>query len=589
MARTDPTPTWRARVVELAPWLLVAALLHLVIFLALSLWRFHPGGQDQAVVPVTIVTGPNPFAAEVASPPEPPVTPLPDIKPAPQPNAEHVRHQEEVDTSAKKAPPEPDVSIADESSQPDVMPNGSSDALLAPRGKGSTMGPLANRRPGARERALQRYGGLPDGESAVAAGLAWLAAHQESDGSWDRLNFNRHCPSDDRCGGVAVRWTELDADPAVTALAALAFLGAGSSHRDGEHRYVVHAALAYLLDRQRANGSFSQPDRMEMYNDAIAVLMFAECYAMTGDDALLVPLQRGVDHLVRAQQPGGGWDYRSDLTTGRNDTSVTGWVTMALKASASASIGIPDHTVLGVVDHFLAATDAAGRVYYADRGTGTKSDPASGQITRRYGPAMSAVGMLSRQLLGWRPESQALADQAGLLLSELPEVKLLQGGDPTGLHSYYYWYHATLALFLRGGDDWQSWNPALREAVLALQDRSVSGAGQPRHVHGSWPALGPGWGKWGRTGSRVYSTALNVLTLETYYRYLPSYASAEPLIRARTLRLALRQRAGADRRRIVAIATQMPVEVAEPALVEALELPDPRARLAAAIGLAAMA
>jgi hypothetical protein len=40
---------------------------------------------------------------------------------------------------------------------------------------------------------------------------------------------------------------------------------------------------------------------------------------------------------------------------------------------------------------------------------------------------------------------------------------------------------------------------------------------------------------------------------------------------------------------MVAIATQMPVQVAEPALVEALELPDPRARLAAAIGLAAMA
>jgi hypothetical protein len=165
-------------------------------------------------------------------------------------------------------------------------------------------------------------------------------------------------------------------------------------------------------------------------------------------------------------------------------------------------------------------------------------------------------------------------------------VDLLTGGDPTGLHSYYYWYHGTLAMFLHGGSDWQAWNAALIDEVLAMQDRAVSGAGKPRHSYGSWPALGPGWGKWGRTGGRVYATALGVLTLETYYRYAPAYATANSLIRSSTLRVGLRQQSASRRRRVLAVATQVPVEVGEPALVEALDYPDPRLQLGAAIGLA---
>ena len=593
MARTHPPRTLRDRLLELAPWLLVAALLHLAVLLALALWWPAPDSGQDAVVPVSIVTGPNPFV----SADQPRASPRPAVPPretavsitpaASEPTAEPPSPPAEPPPTSEVAPPSPSVLPAENHRRPAALPDRDSAALLAAEGGKAAPGPFGNRRPGARGQALARYGGSPASESAVAAGLAWLAAHQDHDGSWDRLNFNQRCPPDDRCGGVAVRWTELDADPGVTALAVLAFLGAGSSHHSGEYRVVVRSALDYLLDRQRPGGSFSRPDRMEMYNDAMATLVLAECQALSPDEALRHPLRRAVDHLVRAQQPGGGWDYRSDLTTGRNDTSVTGWVVMALQAAASAGMEIPDRTVLGLIDHFVAATDAAGRVYYADTGTGTRTDPRGG-VTRRYGPAMLAVGALSRQLLGWRPDTRALADQAELLITELPDVKLLQGGDPTGLHGYYYWYHATLALFLHGGSEWEVWNPPMLEAVLALQDHSVNGAGRPRHVRGSWPALGPGWGKWGRTGGRVYATALSVLTLETYYRYLPSYASARPLVRARTLRLALRERSGAARRRIVAAATRMPVEVCEPALAEALDLPETRTRLVAAIGLAAL-
>ena len=42
------------------------------------------------------------------------------------------------------------------------------------------------------------------------------------------------------------------------------------------------------------------------------------------------------------------------------------------------------------------------------------------------------------------------------------------------------------------------------------------------HIAGSWDPE-PNWV--GRSGGRVYSTAINVLTLEVYYRYRPVFTS----------------------------------------------------------------
>ncbi|MCH7814088.1 MAG: hypothetical protein IID40_08715, partial [Planctomycetes bacterium] len=83
MAPIDPTPTARQRLVELLPWLFVAALLHLTAFLALSLWKPDRTGPGDTVVPVSIVTSANPFAAShkvdvetrVDPPPEPQADP----------------------------------------------------------------------------------------------------------------------------------------------------------------------------------------------------------------------------------------------------------------------------------------------------------------------------------------------------------------------------------------------------------------------------------------------------------------------------------------------------------------------------------
>ncbi len=76
----------------------------------------------------------------------------------------------------------------------------------------------------------------------------------------------------------------------------------------------------------------------------------------------------------------------------------------------------------------------------------------------------------------------------------------------------YFNYYASQMLSHYGGQPWQRWNPRMREQLIATQASSG-------HENGSWFFAG------GQlvTGGRVLNTALAVMTLEVYDRYLPLY------------------------------------------------------------------
>src|SRR5688500_649608 len=98
-------------------------------------------------------------------------------------------------------------------------------ALPAPRWIGPRTGPE-------RKKAGQRYGATDATEKAVAAGLDWLARHQDEDGGWDADGFDVHCSKDGpRCAGhgKGQHGEEVPCpfDEAISACAVLAFLGDG--------------------------------------------------------------------------------------------------------------------------------------------------------------------------------------------------------------------------------------------------------------------------------------------------------------------------------------------------------------------------
>jgi hypothetical protein len=154
------------------------------------------------------------------------------------------------------------------------------------------------------------------------------------------------------------------------------------------------------------------------------------------------------------------------------------------------------------------------------------------------------------------------------------------------LHSEYYVYYGTVAAFQAGGETWTRWNGRMRDVLLPQQERAKSPKAARRHIDGSWPPYGRNWGRWGRSGGRVYATALAVLTLEIYYRHAPAYLDAPPAISAADWGAFLAGAAERDRRDAVQVLRENLLEAAEPVLVELLAEPAPAIAIEAAIALA---
>ena len=89
-----------------------------------------------------------------------------------------------------------------------------------------------------------------------------------------------------------------------------------------------------------------------------------------------------------------------------------------------------------------------------------------------------------------------------LLKNQLPQWNPENGSD------FYYWYYGTLAMFQMGGVHWKAWNGAMKKALVDTQRRGGDESG-------SWDPTSA----WGHAGGRVYATAINILSLEIYYRY----------------------------------------------------------------------
>jgi hypothetical protein len=339
---------------------------------------------------------------------------------------------------------------------------------------------------------LERYGGTPLTEDAVAESLDWLAANQEPDGRWDADQHGAGRES--RVLGHDRRAAGAEADTAITGLALLALLGSGQTHFEGTYRQNVQKGLEYLLRMQGDDGNLSGRASLfaRMYCHGIATLAISEAYAVTGDRRLKPYVSRAIGYTIGAQHPSGGWRYQPG---DQGDMSQFGWQLMALKSASLA--GIP----------FPGGTRASALRFLGSVSSGTHSGRASyrrGEVATR---AMTAEALACRFFLGSHRNNATVREAADFVTTELPGQ---------GRPNLYYWYYATLAMFQVQGDSWHRWNEALQEALLSRQrtDGTLAGSWDPDTV-------------WGNYGGRVYSTAMATLCLEVYYRYLPVYETTE--------------------------------------------------------------
>jgi len=341
-----------------------------------------------------------------------------------------------------------------------------------------------------RAAAAAARGGSDETERAVQAGLAWLVAAQSADGRWSAAGHGggveRAVQGHHRHGAGA------RSDHGVTGLALLAFLGAGTTHRDGPAAGTVARGIRFLVERQRADGSLAGDAEFfaALYCHGMATIALAECAAMTGDDSLRPPLDRAVAHTLAMQHPQtGGWRYAAG---DRGDTSQCGWQVMVLASARAAGL-----------TGFDAAEDRA-RGFLASVSSGAAGGLASYRRGERPSAAMTAEALFCRLMLGL-PVGHPAATEALAAIAAAPPT--------TASHNSYTWYYATLASFHAGGGQWERWNAALQATLPRMQRRD----GGP--LEGSWDPDPV----WGGHGGRVYSTALSAMTLEVYYRHLPMH------------------------------------------------------------------
>ncbi|AMV37579.1 hypothetical protein [Planctomyces sp. SH-PL62] len=356
-----------------------------------------------------------------------------------------------------------------------------------------------------RSARAERSGASTASEQAVERALDWLSRHQDADGRWDGGtaryadgevvsgddDFTVHCPAGQTCFGECAYW---EADTGLTALALLTFLGAGYTHEEGKYATTVSRGLGFLLRQQKPDGDLRGVSKtVGMYCHAMATLALCEAYALSLDDRLRSGAERAVGFLGRSRARDGlSWRYAPGAPIG--DTSILGWIVMALKSAREIGVPIADQASL-----------EQGAVAWLERvADGDAKGLAKYQPWEDVTPTMTAEAWACRQFLGVGGPGPASSEAAAFLLKH---------DSDKGKTNVYYWYYATLAMYQHGGRPWAEWNNRLRDRLVGLQR-------QTGHQAGSWD---PDDSVYGARGGRIYSTTLAALSLEVYYRYLRLY------------------------------------------------------------------
>lgn len=376
---------------------------------------------------------------------------------------------------------------------------------------------------GVKGRLLGEKGGTKQTEQAVDLGLAWLANHQLPSGFWSLTGDAVQGK------GKYTKGSKFENNEAATAMALLAFFGAGHTPSSGgPHSQVIDKAVKALLRSQDAKGNFFQGKKADdwMYSHALCTMAICEYLALEPTNtSLRAPCEKAVRFCIESQHDLGGWRY---TPRGDSDTSVTGWMLMALQSAKNAKVKVPpevfdrisgylDKASKGLDSMNMRSTNAVAATKTTDKTMSDEGSRYSYQPGMDFDHVMTAEGLLCRMYLGWAHTDPRLKNGCDFLLAQhLPTWEQ---------RDVYYWYYGTQAMFHMEGDYWNKWNGTLRDMLVANQEQT----GPER---GSWNPLGGGprqeegadlWSM-NNAGGRLYVTCFSLYMLEVYYRHLPLYS-----------------------------------------------------------------
>jgi hypothetical protein len=260
---------------------------------------------------------------------------------------------------------------------------------------------------------------------SVLLALRWLKNHQSPDGRWDAGGFDAQCKGN-RCDGPG----DSIYSPGVSGLALLAFLGAGQTHQSGPCRETVKNGLKYLKDIQDSEGCFGpRTSQHFMYNHACAALAMTEAFGMTGSRVFKEPAQRGVGFVMKSRNPYLAWRYAYPAD-GENDTSVTGWMVMALKSARMSGLDVEKQPIADAIAWVDKMTEPEfGRTGYQQRGgPPARTNEMMAKFPADKSESLTAVGLTIRIFGGHDAKSDEMIGKGADLLAKcLPKWDVDQG------------------------------------------------------------------------------------------------------------------------------------------------------------------
>ena len=343
----------------------------------------------------------------------------------------------------------------------------------------------------------------PVSPNGIAAALDWLARHQSPGGHWDSDGFDAHC-KDGKCPGAGGPLF----DTGATGLATLAFLGTGETHKTPKHGAVVREALRHLKGIQDAEGCFGpRTSNHFTYNHAMAALAMAEAYGLTQSPLIKDSAQKGMDFVAQCRNPYLAWRY--GVRPQDNDTSVTGWMVLALRSGKNAGLAVDEQAFLGARAWLDKVTEPEyGRAGYTARGNGpSRYVEVIDAFPVHRSESLTAEAVATRFFCGQDGSEPLVRKGLELIGRSLPRWDRSEGTI-----DFVYWYWGTLATKQAGGDARTKWFEALGEALRPHQRGAESGC-----ARGSWDPVDA----WGRDGGRVYATAINAMAARATEGYLP--------------------------------------------------------------------
>lgn len=297
-----------------------------------------------------------------------------------------------------------------------------------------------------------------------------------------------------------------DDSVAATALAILPFLAEGVTHRRSTitaeelapYRLLVERGLQFLgRSQSQAADESKGAIGKTILGHTLATLALAEARGITNDADNIDPVLRpALGYLIKQQRArGGGW---REQPNGPEELSTTVWDVMALKTARFAHVSVPARA-LKRAEKFLDDCGAGP----ADNRQSLYADIPGEQAT----PAATATGLFVRQLLGWPKSEPALIAGCEYLQAHLPP----ETDDP--FRSVDYHFFATQVLRNMEEPDFDLWQHLVQDHLVRTQERQepVRGSWRP---HEEGPAV---------RDSRMYATAVSLLTLQAAYRNLPIY------------------------------------------------------------------